>query len=324
MPKKSEALAQKQAKIRPKLEDVVATSLGDEAQQCILEFLEYCKSKKVAYYWSSTNRWNMKTKGKSIGYIGIGGKRRGNTDGSWYIDLDLRELHQYEDILEKEDVSEIVQKYLRLCNYCGSCSPGMNVMLFEKEIHNVCYSMFVYIENPDTDLLKGIQKLVNIRLAIPHGTAIRPLLDTATDGLTRINNKRHVSRVLDMDINTSANICTLFDGKYVKYYYIGPYGDFKTNESSHDIIIELDKRTRVVMYSLVTSMRPNVPNSWTLYGARSLTGSWKRLDVQLEFPKPVTCYTEKAFKIASPAAYKYYRITFEGTQFVLSQIHLYR
>lgn len=62
----------------------MASSLGDNGQQNALAFLEYCKTKKISYPWSSTNRWNMKAKGKSIGYIDIGGERKGNTDGSWY------------------------------------------------------------------------------------------------------------------------------------------------------------------------------------------------------------------------------------------------
>ena len=324
MTSKNETLARQQAKTKPKPEDVIASCPGDEERRNALAFLEYCKTRKISYPWSSTNRWNMKAKGKSIGYIDIGGERKGNTDGSWYIDLDLRELRQYEDTIEKEGLTEIVRKYLKICISCASCKPVANVTVFGKEFHNVCHGMIAYFGNPDADLISGIQKLINIRLAIPQGTANRPLLDPATDGLTRIDNKSCISGVSDADGNTSVNISYLFDGKYAKYYYVGPYGEFKTSKTSHDVMFELDEPAVLTMYGLVTSMRPDVvPRSWALYGAESPGGPWVKLDAQDEFPKPVTSYTERVFKIAEPVACRYYRITIEGRSFVLSQVHLY-
>jgi hypothetical protein len=77
------------------------------------------------------------------------------------------------------------------------------------------------------------------------------------------------------------------------------------------------------MYSLVTGLRLDVPNGWALYGASSKNSEWTLLDSQAEFPKPVTLYTEKAFNIDAPKAYQHYRITLNGSYFVLSQIHLY-
>ena len=64
MPEKTESLAKKQAKIKPTPEELIATILSGDKQQNALAFLEYCKAKKISYPWSSTNRWNMKAKGK--------------------------------------------------------------------------------------------------------------------------------------------------------------------------------------------------------------------------------------------------------------------
>ena len=226
MSETNESLAKQQAKTKPTPEDIIALNLtGDETQNA-LAFLAYCKAKKISYPWSSTNRWNMKAKGKSIGWIDIGGERKGNVDGSWYIDIDMRELRQYEDAIEKERLSEFVQKHLKVCTACASCAPGVNVTLFGKDFANICYGIPLYICNPDTDTIENAQELINIRLAIPRGTAARPLLDASTDGFARIDNKR-ISGISDMDGNTNANMCLLFDGKYDKYYYAGPYGSLK-------------------------------------------------------------------------------------------------
>jgi len=161
-----------------------------------------------------------------------------------------------------------------------------------------------------------------MRLAIPRGTAARPLYDLITEGLIRIDNK-HVIGVMDPEGNTDANMNFLFDGKYDRYYYAGPYGEFKSKRTSHDIIFELDKPTELLMYGFVTSMRTDAPQKWALYGKLSVNDSWNKLDEYKEFPKPITSYTEKAFKISNPVTYKYYRITLEGWIFMLSQIHLY-
>jgi len=317
------SLAKEQAKTKPKPEDIIASELSGEARQNALAFLEFCKAKKISYPWSSTNRWNMKAKGKSIGYIDIGGERKGNSGGSWYIDLDLRELRQYEDTIEKEGLSEIVCKYLKRCIACASCSPIATMTFLGKEFRNLCYGMIAYFGNPDADVINGIQKLINIRLAIPQGTASRPLLDPATNGLSRIDNKLHVSGVSDMEGNSNENMRFLFDGLYKQYYYIGPYGPFKTNKSAHDVVFSLNEPVKLMMYSLVTSLRPDAPQSWMLYGAVSNEGPWTLLDKRDKFPKPVTYYTEKAFAINAPETFQWYRITFEGKWFIVSQIHLY-
>jgi len=321
MTEKNESLAKQQARTKPKPKDIIASSLIRDEQENSLAFLKYCSGKKISYPWSSTNRWNMKAKGKSIGWIDIGGERKGNIDGSWYIEVDMRELRQYEDAIEREGLAEFVKKHLKVCIACSSCSP-VNITLFGKEFKNICYSIPLYIKNPDMGTIENAQKLINIRLEIPRGTAARPLFDSATHGFARIDNKC-VSGVSDIDGSTNTNMCLLFDGKYDKYYYAGPYGEFKTNKTSHDIVFELDKPTELAMYGLVTSMRTDAPRRWSLYGAASLNGSWEKLDEREEFPKPITSYTERTFKISNPVAYQYYRIMLEGRTFMVSQLHFY-
>jgi len=322
MPEKSESLAKAQAKSKPKPEELIASTLSGAEQENALAFLEYCKLKKISYPWSSTNRWNMKAKGKSIGYIDIGGERKGNADGSWYLDIDIRELRQYETAIEKEDLAEFVKKHLKICTFCGSCTPGANVTLLGEDFRGVCYGLLLYIGNPDADTMEKAQRLINMRLAIPRGTAARPLLDPATDGLIRIDNKR-VSEISYIDGDANANMQLLFDGKYDKYFYAGPYGEYKSDKTSHDMLFKLDKPAELVMYSLVTSMRTDMPRGWTLYGAESQNGEWHKLDSQGEFPRPITSYTEKAFGISNPAKYQYYRVTLDGRTFMVSQLHLY-
>jgi len=301
--KKKETLAKEQMRTKPKLEEFLASRAADmdnEAKQIVSIFLDYCNTKKITYRWSATNRWNLYAKGKSLGYIAI------DENYQWQILLNHRELVQYEDFIQKENLSEMIYNNLHFCEGCdgnGTCTS--------------C-AMKLRFKNPGSETVESVQKILDYLLALPKGTAKRPFYDPATDGLTRIDNKQRVIRVSDLQ-GSNLN----FDGKYNGYFYVGPYESFMAKGGSNDIVFKLDEPAELKMYSLVTGLRFNVPDKWTLYGAESEDGSWTLLDARDAFPKPVTLHTEKAFKIDAPGVYQYYRITLEGLNFVLTQLYFY-
>ena len=307
---KNETLAQEQRRIKPALEDIIASRaiMDGDTKQVAFAFLDYCNAKNITYKWSSTNRWNLSIKGRNLGYIGIG--IRESDDGTWSILLNHREIVQYEDFIQKVGLSEIIYSNLRFCEGCNGHGDCMS-----------CGQKLVLI-NPDAIILEYIMKILDFILALSHGTASRPIFDPLTDGLTRFDNKSCVSDVSDFQGNINKNMDNLFDGKYNNYCVIGHYDGMLIGES-HDIVFRLDKPVELKMYSLVTAQRIDVPKKWLLYGAESKNEAWSLLDTQDVFPKPVTLYTEKAFKINDPKTYQYYRIILEGRQFILSQLHLY-
>ena len=318
----SESIAQAQKRTKPIFEDIIATraSMSNEEKQVALAFLDYCNAKNITYKWSSTNRWTLKAKSKTIGYICIG--VRSHDDNSWRILLDLKELLQYEDFIKKEGLTEIIYKNVNYCESCNHKNPCFGAAtIIGKEFRNIC-GVCVRFKNPNAESLDNACKIIDFRLALSHGTASRPILDPITDGLTRIDNKLRVNGISDLAGNTDENRDNLFNSKYNNYFYAGPYEHMSTGDS-HTIVFELDNPTELKMYSLVTGLRLDVPNNWALYGTISKDGAWTLLDSQTEFPKPVTLYTEKAFNIDEPKTYQYYRIALNGSYFVLSQIHLY-
>jgi len=318
----SESLAQEQKRIKPNFEDIVASRecMSDKEKQITFAFLEYCNAKNITYKWSSTNRWNLKAKGKSIGYIGIGVRKADNN--SWCILLDLKELLQYKDFIQKEDLAEIICNNINYCERCNHKNPcSSSATILGKEFHNLC-GITVCFKNPNAEALKIAQKILDFRLALSHGTVSRPIFDSVTDGLTRINNKLYVSGISDSQGNSNENMDNLFNSKYNSYFYAGPYGHMSTGHS-HSVVFELDKSVELKMYGIVTGLRLDVPESWALYGSASKDEPWTLLDEQDGFPKPVTLYTEKAFKIDASQTYRCYRIVFEGTKFVVSQVHMY-
>jgi hypothetical protein len=317
-----ESIAQEQRRTKPKFEDIVAsrTSMNDEEKQAAYAFLDYCNAQTITYTWSSTNRWNLKTKGKIIGYICIG--VRSHDDNSWRILLDLKELLQYEDFIQQEGLAEIICNNVHYCERCNHKNPCCrSATILGNKFSNIC-GVCISFKNPNAEALDNAQKIINFRLALSHGTASRPIFDPTTNGLTRIENKLHVTAITDLDGNVNENMAHLFNSKYNNYCYAGPYEHMLTG-NSRDIVFELSKPAELMMYGLVTGLRLDVPCGWALYGATMKDGAWALLDKRDGFPIPVTLYTESAFNIDAAKTYQYYRITLNGSHFVLSQIHLY-
>jgi hypothetical protein len=260
----SETIAQEQRRTRPKLENIIASraNMDNEAKQAAYEFLDYCNAKKITYKWSSTNRWNLNFKGKSLGYIGIG--ERENDDNSWSIVTGVGELLQYEDFIQKEGLAELVCNNIRYCVKCINLCTTKSATIFGKEFHNICNGNSCF-KNPNAEVIMNIQKILDFRLALSHGTAGRPILDPGTDGLIRIDNKLCVSGVTDLHGASNENMGNLFNGKYNSYFYAGPYESFMTKGGIHDIVFQLDEPVELKMYGLITGLWLDVPDRWVLY-----------------------------------------------------------
>jgi len=128
-----ETLAQEQKRTKPKFEDIAATraSMNGQAKQVVYAFLDYCDAKSITYKWSSTNRWNLNAKSKSLGYIGIGVRSR--ADDSWSIILDLKELLQYEDFIQKEGLTIIAMCSCKQNLYYPHSEGTIRVRIFYKK-----------------------------------------------------------------------------------------------------------------------------------------------------------------------------------------------
>ena len=333
----AETIAQEQRKTKPTLEDFIAANLDEKTRQDALAFLDYCKARKISYPWSSTNTWYLQAKGKRIGIIWIGSVKapgQYDDDTHWAVGVGFYELIQYDDFIIKENLQSVIANSLIYCskhnsNCSGSCAPGYTGEIAGKQYHNLCRAMWILdgktcinFKNPNAAAIERVKRIIDFKLSICHGTTNRPIFDPFANGLSRVDNKLRVSGVTDLHGNPfpwghNDSIQNLFDGKYFKYAY------FFTEEHSNDVLFELDEPIELAMYGLVTGHRLDVPDSWKLYGAATKDGSWTLLDARDEFPKPVTNYTEKAFNIGQSVAYRYYRFTFEGCRFILSQVHLY-
>ena len=276
------------------------------------------------------NTWTLKVKGKSIGYIHIDDE---NDTNHWTIWLHLTELFQYGQFLIQENLQNVISNAIKCCTGCSTyCAPGYTDKILGKEYRGLCRAMYhvdknnqcMHFIDPDAEAMDKIKRIIDFRLALSHGTANRPIFDLATSELTRVNNKSLVKGIADLQgnpienqITAGSSIDKLFDDNYKSY------ARFWANENSYDFAFKLNEPIELAMYSFVTSVQLQVPDSWKLYGAAFPNESWTLLDEQNEFPKPVTSYTEKSFVIDTPSAYQWFRLVFRKCKFDLSQVHLY-
>ena len=331
----TETISQEQFRVKPKLEDVISAHADTILARDIGAFIDWCRTKKIAYPWSSTNTWTMKAKGKSIGIIRLGEKIYGKVsdENGWSVGVGLAELLQYDDIIIAENLQSEIFSKLKYCSNCNEfCSPGFDAEILGSRYRSLCRGVFILdaatcimFDNPGADDIARAQRIIDFRLSIPHGTPKRPVFDAAVKEFSRIDNTASVILPLT-DLNGGAlvnNITkvsktdNLFDGSY------DTYSRCWANENNFDFVFRLREPAKIAMYSFVTSFQLQFPNSWRFYGATSADETWTLIDERGEFPKPAACYTEKAFAISAPETYRFYRFSFDRCKFDLSQIHLY-
>ena len=143
------SIAKEQQKNKPKLEDIIVLreSMDNEAKQIAFSFLDFCNEKNITYRWSSTNRWNLMAKSKSIGYIAIGARK--TDDNSWYILLNHRELLQYENFTRKENLMKIIYDNLHFCEGCNGDRGCMS-----------CTGKLRF-RNPGAEILDSVKKILD-------------------------------------------------------------------------------------------------------------------------------------------------------------------
>ncbi|MCL2285050.1 MAG: hypothetical protein FWC32_01645 [Firmicutes bacterium] len=306
-----------QAKTRPKIEKILSIYefSNSGTRQAVEDFLTWLKENKFTYGWASTNAWKIAYKGDRIGTIRFQG-------GSLCLDPYMGEGDEsYENYLAANNLQETIWANVHPCVACFvKCAMRGLVTIAGKEFNNICCVRFT---DPDPVEINCMKKLLEWYKRHTHGTVKRPLFDPAADGLCRIDNPLRISGVFDLRGVSNENAEKLFDGDYSKRFYAGPYGPYKSDGRNCDIVFQLDEPAAVAMYSLVTV---SIPDKWTLYGANSNDGPWVQLDTRVKtdaFPDTVTKYTEKAFTVAAPGAYQFYKITLEGWAYELAQVHFY-
>ena len=159
---KKETIIQEQARIKPKIEEIIPEHLDGEVKQSLYELLEFCRTNRIRYPWSATNIWKLQLKGKTIGMIYIGKYpcQRGNiTKNFWYTHINIEPI--FNEFIIKENLTEIIHKNVIPCAHGQkSCNPGKSV-IFGKEFHGAHGILY---KNPDAESLDCMKKLLQFKV----------------------------------------------------------------------------------------------------------------------------------------------------------------
>jgi len=157
------------------LADFIEGILEGGVGQSLLDFIDYCQSKKMPIRLSSGYLWSVFFKGKRVASIEITvkGNRRGqytHQDNSWIIHvcyLDVESL-AFEEYAKTERLTEIVWANIGYCKRClKSCvsavEPGLDRKIAGRMFHQVGVCGDIKFKNPDSAAMDCVKKLMDLR-----------------------------------------------------------------------------------------------------------------------------------------------------------------
>ena len=159
-----EPIVQEQAKTKPKIEVIIAEYLDGESRQSLTDLMGYCKANGIKNSWSGTNRWQLKLNETNIGtiYIGHMPRQTGGKDlkkNIWYISFNMLDERFVEDVIEKDNLTDIIHKNVIRCIGCRkNCAPHYPVTILEKEFTGLCRFAGNLYANPNAETLCCIKK----------------------------------------------------------------------------------------------------------------------------------------------------------------------
>ena len=156
---KNETIVQMQAKIKPKIEDIVLEYLDGKVKQSLVEFLEFCHANEIKIKWSATNRWKLDYKKNGIGmlYIGKNPCRPGGEGFEkdlWYI-----AVHMGETFIKENNLTEVIHNNLFQYVKKNTCYKTDALTILGKEfLKGTCKGNGKRFSNPDAEILNCVKK----------------------------------------------------------------------------------------------------------------------------------------------------------------------
>ena len=145
------------------MEAFIDEVLFDDAQRNALDFAAYLKANHLLAergkgYWENQLYWLIKYENEHVCFILIEGPEM------WTFWSDDSGTNCFSDFPLDEQIKEIAWRNIDFCANCGTCKcpGGMRKTLFGKPFDSVCITAMKVV-NPDTEALKCIKKLVEIR-----------------------------------------------------------------------------------------------------------------------------------------------------------------
>ena len=148
------------------ISDYITENLSLQDSETALDFVHFLKNQNCEFikdngYWKNKIYYLIKLKDKFVCFIAIKDPDEPHNNWTvWSDDMSSDFLAmQEDDILLRQSA----WKHVDLCGKCGSCGGGRKKIIFGKTFDNVCGCTFRF-DNPDTDDLAALKKIVEIRL----------------------------------------------------------------------------------------------------------------------------------------------------------------
>lgn len=147
------------------IQDYIYEELSFDDQRIAFDFIEYLKENEMEFvkdngYWKDKIYYLIIFNTKYVCFISI--KDPDEKDNHWTIWSDDMDSNWFDKFSIEKRIKEAAWKYIDFCGNCGSCGGGRHKVIFGKEFENVCGCTF-RIDNPDTDALLFMKKMVQIR-----------------------------------------------------------------------------------------------------------------------------------------------------------------
>lgn len=154
-----ESLYRSQKKKKPKIDEIIETSLTGENKARAQAFVGFVRSLRMSPQWASANSWAVSFKGKRVCYIKIPGGTP--PESAWYIRPAVEYCDELAAFCQAERLEGTMLDNAHYCRGCGSCAPGKKAVFFGCELDHVCCAPIDFeFHNPDAAALECAEKLV--------------------------------------------------------------------------------------------------------------------------------------------------------------------
>ena len=154
--------------MKQQIENYVTDILSDDAQKNALDFVAFLRTNDMQFersttnYWADKLYWYVKFQNEFVGFIlvnGYGSVGDETEPEGWIFWSDNYNSDLFADFPLDEHIKDIAWNHVDF----GTCGGGITVKLFGKEFTPVCNGTTLRFNNPYTEELKCVNKLVEIR-----------------------------------------------------------------------------------------------------------------------------------------------------------------
>jgi len=172
---------------KPTAEEVIPEVLDGEMMDDALRFAAYMRENKMPFKQHTTNRQaqSAKYKGKYICKVGVfpaNSKktyyiRRPTEPQSWFVNLWLYRINDYDEIIAREGLQNIVWDNVqycvwgensgmtgdyRMCNPNAGCAGGINITRCGKTLKGVCHGRTYMFWDPGEAEITAVKRLMEL------------------------------------------------------------------------------------------------------------------------------------------------------------------